>query len=144
MCGSITWWRREGRGEALSIAFEQAIAAYVEDRSAENLDRLDQALIKGEFLVPVSHDAVALEGIAFDIPAVCYRRADGAGVLPAFTSVDNHLSWKADGTKYVELGGRALIEMVRGMVEIQEVAVNPDGVPRGPVPRIEFDRLLAL
>ena len=95
MCGSITWWRREERSEASSIAFEQAIAAYVEDRSAENLDRLDQALIKGECLVPMSHDAVALEGIAFDIPAVCYRRADGAGVLPAFTSVDNLLSWKS-------------------------------------------------
>jgi hypothetical protein len=116
----------------------------VKDRTSENLARLDQALLDEEFLVPVQQDAIALENVAWDIPAICFRRPDGKGVLPVFTSVDNLLSWKSEGTKYVELRGRVVIGMARNMAGIGEIAVNPGGVPRGAIPREEFDRLLSL
>jgi hypothetical protein len=128
----------------MTNSFELAVIAYVENRSPENLSRLDQAILEAKFLVAVSQDAVALEGVAWDIPAVCLRRADGKGVLPIFTTVANLLSWKSEGPKYVELGGRTLIRMARDMAGIEEIEVNPRGAPRGAIPRSEFDRLLSL
>ena len=51
---------------------------------------------------------------------------------------------KSEGCKYVELAGRTLIQMALAMVEVDEVAVNPNGVPRGAIPRSEFERLRAI
>jgi len=123
---------------------EQAVRDYVDDRTAEKLSRLDHALVEGTLIVPVSHDAVDLGSNRIDVPAICFRRPDGTGVLPAFTSVENLFSWKSEGSQYVELAGRSLLQMALAMVEIDEVAINPNGVPRGAIPRSEFERLLAI
>ena len=123
---------------------EQAVRAYVDERTTENLSKLDHALVRGTLIVPVSHDATDLGAGRFDVPAICFRRPDGVGVLPAFTSVEHLLSWKSEGCKYVELAGRTLIQMALAMVEVDEVAVNPNGVPRGAIPRSEFERLRAI
>jgi len=61
----------------------------------------------------------------------------------AFTTLEQLFAWKREGSKYVELTGRTLIEMARGMHEVDEVAVNSFGVPQGSIRRSEFDRLLS-
>jgi hypothetical protein len=127
----------------MASEIEQAVRAYAGQRTAENLTRLDHALVQGTLIVPVSRDAIDIGDGRFDIPVVCFRRPDGAGLLPAFTSVENLFSWKSEGSKYVELTGRKLLQMVLEMVGIDEIAVNPNGVPRGAIPRSEFERLLA-
>lgn len=123
---------------------ERAIISYTQERTAENLGRLDRALVAGTFVVPVSREIAELGANRFDVPAVCIRQPDGSGALPAFTSMAQLLSWKPVGSKYVELAGVAIIEMAKGMPDVGEVAVNPAGVPRGSIPRSEFDRLLSL
>jgi hypothetical protein len=128
----------------VSIEVEQAIVRYTQERTADNLERLDRSLVAGTFLVPVGEEPTELSPGQFDIPAICIRQPDGVGALPAFTSIDQLLSWKPEGCSYVELSGGEVVEMARGMPEVGQVAVNLVGVPRGVIPRSEFDRLLSL
>jgi len=123
---------------------EIAIEAYVNDRTPENLSGIDQAIVASEFHVPVFADVKDLGSGRHDIPVVCIRTERGTGAIPAFTTVEQLLSWKPSGAKYATLAGRSLLAMAEQMPEIDEIAINPAGVPQGTIPRTEFGRLISL
>jgi hypothetical protein len=120
---------------------EAAIAIYATNRSEAALEALDLALVQGEFLIPVTADVTAIEDGIYDVPAICMRTSTGEGAIPAFTTIDQLLKWKPEGSKYTTLTGRSLLEMAIRMPEISQIVVNVDGSPRGAIPRSEFKRL---
>jgi hypothetical protein len=123
---------------------EEAIAAFTENRSPEQLQQLHCVLVGGSFIVPVFADATEYAIAHWDIPVICLRRPDDTGSVPAFTSVEKLLEWKPEGGKFVELKGDQLIRMAENMSQISDIVVNPGLVPRGIIDRSEFKQLLAL
>jgi hypothetical protein len=123
---------------------ERAIIAFTEDRSAERLLAMEMALLSGEFLIPIGDEEVESRGDRHRVPVVCFRTEEGFAAAPAFTSVERLFDWKPEGSRYVSLRGYKLIDMVFAMPEVDVIAVNPKGVPRGLIPREDFLRLLSL
>ncbi len=123
---------------------DDAIFAYLRERSEASLAALDAALVEERFHVPVSDPVKELAPGHYDVPVLCVKTDAGAGAIPAFTTVEHLLKWKPQGFKYTSLTGRALIAMAEGMPMIAEILVNPDDAPRGSIPRKDFKRMLAL
>jgi len=97
-----------------------------------------------EFYVPVSEPVQEIQIGHHDVPVICIRMEDGTGALPAFTTMEHLFQWKPEGCLYISLAGRSLIAMAIGMNDISEIAINPCDAPRGRVPRVDFERMLAL
>jgi hypothetical protein len=123
---------------------EQAITIFTEDRTEARFDAMQRALVDGEFLIPVSDEGVQSQLSVHSIPVICFTTDEGHAAAPAFTTLQRLLEWKPQGVKYVELEGHKLIEMVDGMAEIDLIAINPGGGPRGLIPREDFLRLLSM
>lgn len=123
---------------------DDAIVAYLRDHSETRLAVLDVAFVEETFHVPVSRPVRELQVGRYDVPVVCVRTGDGAGAVPAFTTVDHLLKWKPEGCLYTSLTGRALIAMADAMPAISEILVNPNDAPRGRIPRSDFRRMLEL
>jgi SseB protein N-terminal domain len=129
---------------SLNNPLDQLIWAYVSDRSDESLRALHAAFLAEQLHVPLSEPVKELERDRFDLPVICIRTATGAGAIPAFTSLEHLFEWKPQGCLYTSLRGRALLTMAMGMVEIAEIRVNPNGVPRGCLLREEFEKMLEI
>ena len=123
---------------------EASITKYCDERTESNLAELDIALVEERFHVPVATAVKELEPGRYDVPVVCLKTEAGAGAIPAFTTVEQLLNWKPEGQKYTTVTGAALIAMASDMPGISEIRVNPNGAPRGLIPRAEFSRLLSL
>jgi len=123
---------------------EQAIVAFTEDRTPERQLTMERALLAGQFLVPIGDEDVKARGDRYRLPVRCFRTDEGLAAAPAFTSLERLFDWKPEGCRYVTLDGHKIIDMVFAMPEVEVIAVNPKGVPRGLIPREEFLRLLAM
>lgn len=123
---------------------ERAIIAFTNERTPERMHDMDLALLAAEFIVPVSDEGVESRGNVHTVPVRCFVTEEGFRAAPAFTTVERLFDWKPEGSRYVTLIGHKLIDMAFGIAEIDVIAVNPKGVPRGLIPRGEFLRLLGL
>jgi len=128
----------------MSDTIEEAAQNHIRDKSHASLRDLYNALLSGTLVVPLFADLAKETGGRTDVPVRCIRLSDGEGCLPVFTSVDRLREWKTDGSKYAEMPGRTLFEMVNAMPEIDCVYVNYSehkGTPKGKVSRREFESL---
>jgi len=131
-------------GVEMRNRIDDAIGAYLQDRSDAALRVLDRALIEEELHVPVSEPVSELIPGRYDVAVVCIKTDAGEGAIPVFTTVAHLFEWKPEGCLYTSLNGRSVIEMATGMEAISEILINPKGVPRGRIPRADFIRMLAL
>jgi hypothetical protein len=123
---------------------DQAIQAYVRDRSEAVLKVLHVAFLDASLFVPLANPVREISPARYDIPVLCIRGDAGEGAIPAFTTHEHLLEWKPTGCLYTNLGGRALLEMAIGMTDISVILINPAGAPRGQIPREDFARMLTV
>jgi len=123
---------------------ERAIIAFTEERNAERQLAMNMALLSGEFVIPIGDEGIESRGDRHRVPVRCFRTEEGFAAAAAFTSVERLFDWKPEGSRYVSLLGHELIDMVFAMPEVDVIAVNPMGVPRGLILREDFLRLLSL
>lgn len=123
---------------------DDVIAAYARNQSDSALQTLHTAFMTEKVLVPVSEPVKDLGSSRYDVPVICIRTEAGAGAIPVFTAMEHLLRWKPKGCLYTSLTGRSLLAMALGMAAISEILVNPNDVPRGRIPRTDFERMLAL
>ena len=112
--------------------------------SSASLRNLYQAILSGTLAVPLFADLAKDPCGRTDVPVRCIRLPDGEGCLPVFTSAGRLLEWYKEGSKYAEMPGRTLFEMVSAMPEIDCVFVNYSevkGTPKGKISRQEFELL---
>ncbi len=128
----------------MSMEIEDAIVAFTNNRTPEQLQTLHRTFVKGTLVVPVFADVTEYTPTRWEIPIICLRRPDDTGSVPAFTSVEKLVEWKPEGVKFVELEGHQVISMAERMSQIAEIVVNAGLVPRGIIERSEFKGLLAL
>jgi hypothetical protein len=128
----------------MTNAIEAAIEVYCTSRSDSALLALDMALVRNSVLVPTSTELTEIETGGYEVPVICMRTTAGDGAIPAFTTLEQLLKWQPEGCKYIEVNGKALLQMAIGMPEISRIVINVDGAPRGVIPRSEFERLVAL
>jgi hypothetical protein len=123
---------------------EDAAQEHILTKSPESLRNLYQAMLSGTLIVPLFADLAKDGAGKTDVPVRCIRLPDGEGCVPVFTSVGRLLEWKKEGSKYAEMPGRTLFEMVRAMSEIDCMFVNYSevkGTPKGKISRPEFELL---
>ena len=123
---------------------EDAAWEHIRERSPGSLKALYKAMVSGKLLVPLSGEIDKGSPGQARLPVRCVRLSNGAGCVPAFTSVGRLLEWKSEGSKYAELTGPALFDMVTRMPEVDCVIINyskQKGTPKGRVNRGEFELL---
>lgn len=59
-----------------------------------------------------------------------------------FTTIEHLFVWKPWGCLYMYTSGRNLLAMALGMDSVTEILVNPNDVPRGRIPRGDFEEML--
>ena len=123
---------------------DQAIQAYVRDRSDTALRALHVAFLDASLFVPLANPVKEISPARYDIPVLCIRGDAGEGAIPAFTTQDHLLEWKPAGCQYTNLSGRALLGMAIGMLDISVILINPAGAPRGQIPRDDFAKMLSV
>lgn len=128
----------------MSNPIDDAIITYVQDRSDTAFRALDMAFLTEKLHVPVSEPVKELGPGRYDVAVICMRTETGAGAIPVFTEIDHLFKWKPQGCLYTSLTGRSLLAMAISMEEISEILVNPNDVPRGRIPRTDFQAMLAL
>jgi hypothetical protein len=128
----------------MSNAIDQAVLAFLQDPTDEQNAKLDRVILEGEFLVPVSGQAVQSGLRNSQVSVRCVEIDKGVGALPAFTDVKHLLAWKPEGCEYVLLAGRKLIAMAVGMPSISLIAFNLADEPRGMIPRSDFARMMSI
>jgi hypothetical protein len=131
------WWN-------MSNAIEEAVQNHIQNKSRVSLCGLYQAMLSGTLLVPLFADLAKDATGRTDVPVRCIRLPNGEGCLPVFTSADRLREWKAEGSKYAEMPGSTLFEMVSGMPEVDCVYLNYSerkGTPKGKLGRHEFESL---
>jgi hypothetical protein len=125
-------------------SIEDAALLHIDRRCKASLGNLYRSLLSGTLVVPLFAALTKDAAGRTDVPVRCIRLADGEVCVPVFTSVDRLLEWKKDGSKYTEMCGRRLFEMVTAMPEIDFVFVNYSdvgGAPKGKITRPEFELL---
>jgi hypothetical protein len=123
------------------LLIEEATLEHIQTQSRASLRKLYQALLSETLLVPLFADLTEKAPGQTDVPVRCVRLSDGKGCLPVFTSVARLLEWQKEGSKYAEMPGRTLFEMVSAMPEVDCVFVNfsdQKGTPKGKVSRQEY------
>lgn len=123
---------------------DDAIFAFVREQSENARQALHELFLEEQLHVALSRQVTEVRPGEYDVPAICIRTETGAGALPAFTSVRRLLRWKPQGCLYTVLSGRSLIRMAAQMADVDEILANPGDVPRGRIPRGDFQRMLAL
>ncbi len=123
---------------------DNAIFEFVRSRSDAALLGLHMVFMEEQVHVPVVEPVKELGAGRYDVPVLCVRTETGAGAIPVFTTMEHLLKWKPQGCLYTSLRGRSLIAMAIGMDCISEILVNPDDIPRGRIPRGDFQRMLTI
>jgi hypothetical protein len=124
----------------MSSRVEDAIRAYASDRNPTSLAALNAAVFEENFFVPTAAEPVKTGPGRFNLAVVCMKTTTGAAI-PAFTTTDQLLLWKPEGCDYTTLAGAALMAMAAEMTEVSEILINPDGNPRGIIPRADFGKI---
>lgn len=78
---------------------DDAIVAYLRDRSETSLAALDSAFVDERFHVPISESVKELAPHRYDVPVLCVKTDAGMGAIPVFTTVEHLLKWKPQGCK---------------------------------------------
>lgn len=123
---------------------DDAIFAFVREQSESARLALHMIFLDEDLYVPIAAEVAELQPGEYGVPVICIKTEAGAGALPAFTSVRHLLQWKPQGCLYTSTCGGSLIRMAVGMADVDEILVNPSAVPRGRIPRRDFQRMLAL
>lgn len=123
---------------------DEAIMTYTRDQSDQSFRSLQLVFLHEHLHVPVSQPVKELQLHHYDVPVICVRTETGAGAIPVFTAIEHLYKWKSQGCLYTSLTGRSLLAMAIGMEAISEILVNPDDVPRGRIPRSDFNNMLGL
>jgi hypothetical protein len=135
---------RPSRGCAVANKIDPSIEAFLDHRTDDAFTAMYRAFLDEVLCVPIGAPVKEPSPDVQDVPAICIRSESGTGILPTFTSVEHLLEWKPAGCLYVELHGRTIVKMANNMVDIDEIAVNVAGTPRGRIPRMHFAKMLAL
>jgi len=75
-----------------------------------------------------------------DIPVVCVR-VGAECVLPVFTNII-HLSQLMPDSRATLMSGRKILELARGMKNVDAIWVNPADGPDGRIVRADFGQML--
>jgi len=121
---------------------ERTIQAHVHDRDNTSLRLLHVAFLKAKLFIPLANPVSKATPGYCDLPVLCERDNAGEGVLPVFTTKEHLLEWKPEGCLYTNLNGKVLLQMASAMTGVSAVLVNPAGVPRGRIPREDFEKML--
>lgn len=121
---------------------DDAIVAYMRDLSDTSLLELHSVFLAEKLHVPVSEPAKELQPGCYDIAVICVRTEAGGGAIPVFTDLEHLFAWKPEGCLYTSIVGRSLLAMAINMDAIDEILVNLNDVPRGRIPRADFERML--
>jgi hypothetical protein len=123
---------------------EESIRTHIREKSSASLRKLYESLLAGKLLIRLFSATTTDASGRTDVPVNCIRLPDGAGCLPAFTSLARFLESNEVGTLYTELRGAELFKMVSNMQEIDCIYVNyseREGTPKGQITRPEFELL---
>ena len=123
---------------------DNAIAEYTRTRTEAHFLAIYRAVLTENLLVPVAESVKEVQTGQYDVPVICIRTETGAGAIPVFTSTEHLLKWKPHGCLYATLTGRALLTMAVDMHEVSEIQINPNDVPHGRIPRVDFVNMLDL
>lgn len=125
-------------------SLDKAIEDYANHPGDTRLRELQKTFLDWFLYIPLAKPVSEVGSARYDIPVLCIRDDTGEGAIPVFTTREHLLEWKPAGCLYVNLSGRALLEMATGMSDISVVMINSAGDPQGRIPRKDFASMLAL
>ena len=121
-------------------SLEDALCRFAETKADQDLVALRIAFLKAELLVQLFAQIKEVAPGRLDIPVVCVR-VGAECVLPVFTNII-HLSQLMPDSRATLMSGRKILELAKGMKNVDAIWVNPADGPDGRIVRADFGQML--